>query len=180
MKYVHSQSFDRNRLLEVLSVDNEVYEKNLTGSFESVSKRYKKNKEMFIFALDDEEKLCGYICFFPISEKLTNELEHNAVMFDDNISAEDVKEYAKNRRNNVFVISVALYSKAQGQGIGSALIKEMFAFLNFLSVRGYLLGNVYATTTCLQGEKLFAKFDFVNIRTYPSGARLVKYDFPVK
>ena len=55
MKYIHSKNYDKSRLLEVLSLDDCVYDKKLTGTFESVSGRYKTNEEMFIFAVDDED-----------------------------------------------------------------------------------------------------------------------------
>lgn len=177
MKYVRSHSFDKDRLFEVLNIDDVVYEKNLTGSYQSVSKRYKRNKEMFVFALDEEDKLCGYVCFFPISLKLLTELETATIMFDDNISAEDVEKYSKEKVNNIFVISVALYPKFRRKGFGAALIREMFAFLNDLAVDGHTIGSVYATTISEEGEKLFAKYNFKNIRIYDNGAKLVKCDY---
>lgn len=177
MEYVHSKRYDKSRLLEVLSLDDIVYDKKLTGTFESVSGRYKAHEEMFIFAVDEENKMCGYICFFPISESLCSRIDNEETMFDDNISAEDVKQYSKNAINNVYIISVAVFPEYRGLGIGFNLMKEMFSYLGQLSGLGYEIGKIYATTTSNDGDRLLSKFNFSKVRSYEDKGTLLKYDF---
>lgn len=154
MKYIHSKSYDKSRLLEVLSLDDIVYDKKLTGTFESVSGRYKTNEEMFIFAVDDEGRMCGYICFFPITDELYERIMNEDVMFDDNIQPKGIKQYTKDSINNIFVISVARSPHYKGQGFGFNLVKEMFSYLNSLSELGYEIGNILAVTTSAEGDRL--------------------------
>ena len=147
MRYVHSKNYDKTRLLEVLSLDDIVYDKKLTGTFESVSNRYKTNEEMFIFAIDETDKMCGYICFFPISDTLCKRIDTEFNMIDDNIEPQDVMQYNKNKVNNIFIISVAVFPEFKGKGIGFSLAKEMFEYLESLSNLGYDIGKIYATVT---------------------------------
>ncbi len=177
MKYIHSKRYDKSRLLEVLSLDDIVYDKKLTGTFESVSGRYKTNEEMFIFAVDDEDKMCGYICFFPITDELYERIMNEDVMFDDNIQPKDIKQYTKDSINNLFVISVARFPQSKGHGIGFNLVKEMFSYLNSLSELGYEIGNILAVTTSAEGDKLFSKFNFQKVRSYGNEGTLLKYEF---
>lgn len=177
MRYIQSKNYDKTRLLEVLSLDDIVYEKNLTGTFESVSIRYKTNEEMFIFAIDETDKMRGYICFFPISERLCNKIDNEQEMFDDNIKADDVVQYSKNRVNNVFIISVAVFPEFKGKGIGFNLVKEMFDYLGSLSGLGYDIGKIYATTTSNDGEKLLSKYNFQKVRDYDTKSSLMRCDF---
>jgi len=177
MKYIHSKNYDKSRLLEVLSLDDCVYDKKLTGTFESVSGRYKTNEEMFIFAVDDEDRMCGYICFFPITDELYDRIMNEDIMFDDNIQPKDIKQYTKDSINNIFVISVARFPQYKGQGIGFNLVKEMFSYLNSLSELGYEIGNILAVTTSAEGDKLLSKFNFQKVRSYGNEGTLLKYEF---
>ena len=176
-KYIHSKNYDETKLREVLSLDDVVYEKKYTGTLESVSKRYQKNEEMFIFSVDDYNNLCGYICFFPISESLTNRIEKEPCMFDDNINHIDVLQFEKNKTINIFIISVAVSPKYQGLGIGFNLVKEMFEVLNSMSKCGYKIENIFASTTSVDGEKLLSKFNFQIIKKYENNNSLMKTDF---
>lgn len=177
MKYIHSNNYDKTRLLEVLSLDDIVYEKKYRGTFESVSQRYKTNEEMFIFAVDDENRMCGYICFFPVSSELTERIENESIMFDDNIEPKDVRQYDKNSINNIFLISIAVFPEYKRKGVGFGLVKEMFAFLGSLSASGYEIGKIFAITTSLEGEKVLSKFNFEKKRLYENNIPLLKCDF---
>lgn len=177
MKYIHQNKYDEKRLLEVINIENAVYDKKYCGTFESVSKRYKKNEEMFIFAVDEENKMCGYICFFPISRELTAKIENNLIMPDDNIQPQDVIKYDKNGVNNIFIISVAVLPEYKGKGIGFILAKEMFSFLSSQSVSGYEIGKIFALATSVEGEKVLSKFNFEKTHTYENKNSLLKCDF---
>jgi|LSQX01.1.fsa_nt_gb ribosomal protein S18 acetylase RimI-like enzyme len=177
MRYVHSKNYDKTRLLEVLSLDDIVYDKKLTGTFESVSNRYKTNEEMFIFAIDETDKMCGYICFFPISDTLCKRIDTEFNMIDDNIEPQDVMQYNKNKVNNIFIISVAVFPEFKGKGIGFSLAKEMFEYLESLSNLGYDIGKIYATVTSNEGEKLLSKFNFHKVKDYSRNGILFKHDF---
>jgi len=177
MKYIHSKNYDKTRLLEVISLDDTVYDKRYRGSFESISQRYMTHEEMFIFAVDEQDKMCGYICFFPISSELTIKLENEPTMLDDNIQPSDMKQYDKNSINNIFLISIAVFPEYRRKGVGFSLIKEMFDFLGSLSVSGYEIGKIFATVTSQEGSKLLSKFNFQKLRLYENNNTLVFCDF---
>ena len=177
MKYIHSKRYDESRLLEVLKLEDIVYDQELTGTFESVGSRYKTNEEMFIFAVDEEDRMCGNICFFPITDELHDKIMNSDVMYDDNIEPKDMKPYTKESVNNIFVITVARYPQYKGNGIGFNLVKEMFSYLNSLSELGYEIGEILAVTTSAEGERLFSKFNFQKVRSYGDVGTLIKYEF---
>ncbi len=177
MEYIHPDKYDESRLNEVLALDNIVYDKKYRGSFKSVSQRYKTNEKMFIFAVDEKNKMCGYICFFPVSSGLAERVEHDPVMADDNIEPKDVVQYDKNCVNNIFIISVAVFPEYRRMGVGYTLIKEMFAFLSKMSVSGYEIGKIYAVSTSPEGKKALVKCNFEKCRSYDSNTTLFKYDF---
>lgn len=177
MKFIRSVNYDKTRLLEVLSLDDIVYDKKLTGTFESVSSRYKSNEEMFIFAVDESDVMRGYICFFPISDELSNKITSESKIFDDNITPEDVTQYSKSKINNIYVISVAVFPEYRGKGIGFNLAKEMFEVLANLSNSGYEIGKIYATAKSVNGERLLSKFNFHIIKEYQGNEKLMEFDF---
>lgn len=174
MRYINPHKFDERRLLEVLDLDSTVYTDELQGTLESAGGRYKANEEMFIFAVDRADKLCGCVCFFPITDELHEKILTEDTMFDDNIRPEEVAQYAEDRTNNIFIISVAVYPQYRGQGIGFNLIKEMFAYLNTKEKQGYKVGDILAVTASTDGEKLATKFPFKKIRSYDDNCTLVK------
>lgn len=129
---------------------------------------------MFIFAVDEEDKLCGYICFFPISDSLKEKIENENIMFDDNILPNDITQYSLDKTNNIFLISVALHPQYMGKGIGFNLVREMFAYFELLMSKNYKIGSIYASATSHNGKKLLSKFNFDIIKSYENNNFLMK------
>lgn len=176
MEYIQSTSFDKERLLEVLNIDSEVYDTNFQGTYESVSKRYKANEEMFIFAIDDG-KLAGYICFFPISDNLCKKIKNDNTLYDDNIEDKDICKYRHGVKNNIYIISVVTKKEYRNAGIGFSLVKNMFDKLSSLNDSGYDIDTIYATSVSNGGKKLLNHFNFQVVKEYEVGKHLLSYSF---
>ncbi len=174
MNYTYSEIYDEEKLNEVPALDGTVYAKKFTGTFSSVSDRYKKNPEMFIFATDENNELSGYISFFPISGVLVAKLDQEQVMFDDNITAADVLPYKKDMINHIFIISLVVSPKYRRQGIAFTLVQNMFKLLRKKREANYHIGNIYATTISKASESLFKQFAFTEKHPYKANIKLLE------
>lgn len=142
----YSKDIDGDDFLrQVLAIDAVVYPKELQGTFKSVSERYHRNKNSFILAFDND-LIVGYICLFPISKRLLNEMETTNKFFDDNIDPKDVLPYSES--NDIFVISVAILPEYQN---GLAIMKLCKAFKKFVEEKNAM---TYAYAVSEKGEKL--------------------------
>jgi GNAT superfamily N-acetyltransferase len=179
LKYIQSTGLDYGRLQEVVDLDALVYPPELRGTLESISERYKANMEMFIYAVDGDNKLAGYICFFPISHRLYNAMLGSDTMFDDNIEPEDVLPYTQDDDNNIFLISVVVNPRYAGQGVGTRLMQEMMSYLDAKQQRGCRINCVMAVTASKGGEKLLDNFGFYPLRKYDNRCTLVQAKLPL-
>ena len=60
---------DEGFLKDVLNVDKRVYPREIQGTLEELKERYKSKNQHFLLVYK-EEKVVGYICFFPITDDL--------------------------------------------------------------------------------------------------------------
>lgn len=166
IRYVHETTFNEARLREVLALDALVYPRAFQGSYASVSARYQQNTEMFIFALDSDDNLCGYICFFSLSATFSTKLHSENTIIDDNIAANDVLAYKKGGFHDIYIISLVVAPAFQNQGVATTLLTEMFNFLERKIRGGYAITNIFATTITKQSEHLFKQYQFRELRSY--------------
>ena len=74
---------------ELMEIENEVYAEDMRGEYESIKARFEKFPEMFFLAYD-RDRIVGYFCFFPISQKLYEEMVNKGCFRDDDIEPEDI------------------------------------------------------------------------------------------
>lgn len=112
----------------VFALEKIVYPPDLWGKKENLQSRYEKNNESYILIYDDE-KLAGYINFFPISDRIDNDLLNyeSQKMWDDDITADDITPWED--ANNVFILSVVTAPEYRD---GEAIILLGNAFTNFI------------------------------------------------
>ena len=133
-------------LNQVLEIDSLVYPKDLQGSFQSVSKRYHKNKDCLILAVENDS-IIGYFCFFPITEELFNHISNNVTFIDDDLNEKDILENAEN--SNIFLLSAAIHPEYQN---GTAILKLLRSFKAYIKNKGIKSLCAYAISPI--GEKL--------------------------
>jgi len=161
---------------EVLQIDAGVYDAKLQGTYESVSTRFKANKDSYVLAFNNS-KLIGYICFFPISADFNHKLEEGQTVFDDNIKPDDIVGYDEHIGHTIFLISAVTKPEFQGKGIGSELMRRLFSFLSGKTQDGYAIKSIFSFAYTAGGEALCRKFGFEEIKTFTSGPKLMRYMF---
>lgn len=144
-------------IYDLMDIEKDVYKENERGHFDSIERRFNKNKQMFIL-LYDEDKIIGYLCFFPITKELHDRILHNDDFYDDNIEAKDVIPYGK--ENYIYFISIALYKKYQGLGFGKKMMDAFMKKLKEKESAGYKIKDILASAVSQQGERIAKKYGF--------------------
>ena len=144
-------------IYDLMNIEKDVYKESERGHFDSIEKRFKRNREMFVL-LYDFNKLIGYLCFFPITKRLHDKILHNDNFYDDNIEAEDVVSYE--RLNYIYFISIALYKKYHGLGLGTKMMDAFMMKLRERNNNGYIIKDVLASAVSIQGETITKKYGF--------------------
>lgn len=144
-------------IYDIMDIEKDVYKENERGQFDCIEKRFDKNKEMFVL-LYDSNKIIGYLCFFPITKSLHDRILHNDNFYDDNIEAEDVVPYET--KNYIYFISIALYKKYHGLGLGTKMMDAFMKKLREKEQSGHKIKDILASTVSEQGEAITKKYGF--------------------
>lgn len=144
-------------IYDLMDIEKDVYKENERGHFDSIEKRFNKNKEMFVL-LYDSNRIIGYLCFFPITKSLHDRILHKDNFYDDNIEAEDVVPYE--RQNYIYFISIALYKKYHGLGLGTKMMDAFMKKLREKEQSGYKIKDILASVVSEQGEAITKKYGF--------------------
>lgn len=136
-------------IYELMSVEADAYSPEYRGEFESIRQRFLKFKDMFILAYDGD-KLIGYLCYFPISRSLHDEVLFNHIFHDDDIESNDVMAIGK--RNYIYLISICLIKAYQKKGIGQELMNAFLEKLKEYNSCGNTIVDVLAAVVTEAGE----------------------------
>lgn len=148
-------------IYDLMEIEKDVYPEGMRGEYDSICSRFSKNKNMFILACDND-KIVGYLCFFPISKRLHDEILNERVFRDDDISADDVVEFSQ--RNYIYLISIALYKAYQGQGIGKLMMDAFIDTLVTMKTRQKDVVDILASVVTYQGKYMVEKYGFTLVR----------------
>lgn len=144
-------------IYDLMDIERDVYEEKDRGRFDSIEKRFNNNKEMFIF-LYNNDKLVGYLCYFPISKDLHDRILKASEFYDDNIESKDVIAYSK--ENYIYLMSAALYKKYHHQGLGQVMMNALFDKLREKKNLGYDIKDILASVISPHGERILEKYNF--------------------
>lgn len=70
----------------------------------------------------DEDEIVGYFCFFPITQKIYDDVMYKGYFRDDDIKAEDILPMETAR--HIYLLSVALYKEYQDKGIADKMMEK--------------------------------------------------------
>lgn len=145
---------------KIINIEENVYEPKYRGTFDSISNRFNKFKEMFILAYVNN-LLVGYVCFFPISDTLYNDILYSDGFYDDDIKAIDIECYRN--VNHIYIISIAVLNDYQKQHIGTNMMSYLFDTLHTKSSE---CTNVDILTSVISsnGKLIVEKFGFTLVK----------------
>ena len=171
LKIVKSKNIKRDFIDDVLKLDALVYDQDMQGSYESVNKRFQKNKDSYLLIMD-ASKIVGYICFFPISKSLEKKMLEGDEIQDDNISPNDILEYTKGKSHDLFIISIVIHPDYRDQEAIKLLTSEFVSFINKKIKTNFHINKVYASAVSSDGEKVLEYLNFKKEKTYQDGYKL--------
>ena len=159
-------------IYELMKIEKDVYAPEYCGEYDLICRRFHKYRDMFILAYD-EDKIIGYLCFFPISKKLYNEILYTRKFHDDDIEPGDVMAMSAN--NNIYFLSIALYKKYHGKGIGKAMMDTFFSDMKKEKNNGHNIDDIVASVVTNQGENIMKKYGFSIENDYAESAHYKLY-----
>lgn len=171
-KILTGLEFDKNFLPQIMELDNIVYESDYVGVLENMEARYEKNPDSFVCIMDEEQdRLAGYINFFPCTEELYQNIRYETdVIRDDDIRPDEVALYSNEGGNHLFVISMAVHPEYQvTKDAITALSDAWIGHLNGLEERGYSITDILAITVSKDGEKALRNYMFTVERELEDG-----------
>lgn len=157
---------------DLMKIEADVYLPDYRGEYISIENRFIKFKDMFVLAYDGTE-IIGYLCFFPISKRLHDELLFQEGFHDDDIMPEDVKNFTES--SNIYFLSIALYKKYQGQGIGKMMFEAFETKIREEKTKGCVIDDIVASVVTKQGEILLNKYGFELVNDYTETAQYKLY-----
>ena len=176
VKISYSNFLTSNNIIDdLMRIESDVYLSDYCGEYSSIEGRFNKFKDMFVLAYDGST-IIGYLCYFPISKRLHDDLLLKEGFHDDDIMPDDVKTLTES--NNIYLLSIALYKKYQGQGIGRMMFEAFESKIREEKMKGCVIEDVIASVVTKQGESLLKKggFKLVNDYTDTEKYKLYKKD----
>ena len=162
---------DDKLINDILNIDSMVFPKHLQGTFEEVKSRFLVNRDMFIL-LHDEDKLIGYMCFFPVKDELYGEILKGEKLFDSDIPANLLEQYNEFNTYKMFVISAAIIPEYQGKGLSKQLIKGFYKHLLEKKEKNILFSAALSVAVTGGGEHLLNLMKFQKVKVLPTGHAL--------
>jgi GNAT superfamily N-acetyltransferase len=133
------KNFDRETVFNAIQeIDRAVFHENGLADKQSDIDRYEAYKDSYIFALC-QDKIVGYLCYFPITEQFHHSVIQGIQVYDGNIASADICNLNDNA-NYIFLLSVAILPEYQKKGISkqfSAILIDEFAGINIRDIVSY-------------------------------------------
>ena len=170
-----SKNIKTDFIYDVMYLDSIAYSEDMQGTYKSINNRFKKNKDSYILAYDNK-KLIGYICFFPISNDLYDEMLVSNTIKDDDILPDDIVPYKKGEKHNVFIISTVIEPKYRDKEAVKLITDEFIKFIKEKNDNDYIIDKVLGTTVSEDGFKFATRLNFKVYKTYEKNYKLVMTD----
>ena len=157
----------------ILKLDEKVYAADLTGSYRSVKERYDANKDSYLLAIEEATKeIIGYLCFFPITTELKENMKRSDVMIDDIIKGSDIIPYEQGKKHTVYIISVVVHPNYKGKGVSRLLTQALVDFIQEKAALEITIEELLATAVSIGGKNLLQHLDFQEEKTLDGGYTL--------
>ncbi|MCL2176156.1 MAG: GNAT family N-acetyltransferase [Treponema sp.] len=155
----NTNNFDANFINDILDIDASVYPENLQGTFDEIYDRFKANNDIFVLLCDDE-KIIGYLCMFPIKEKLYEKIINEDRIFDSDIPGVYIEQYSPFNTYKLYLISAVIRPEYQKQGLSKYLIMGFNDFIIDKKKENILFSKALSTSVTLSGKKMLEKMGF--------------------
>ncbi len=162
--------YDEQVLREVIKLDKMVYPENLQGVFDAEKERFMKVPESFLL-LKQGDTIVGYFCFFPITRTIRRRMMNEDRLFDNDITAADMKPFKKWDSHTLFIISIVVHTEHRGRP-ARMLLDAFYDHVVNLNDRGYNIDELLAYAVSGKGESTLLKYGFKEKKQVELGYKL--------
>ena len=173
MEILYSIDVEKDIIPDLMYVESKVYATEFCGKYESILQRYKKNKDSVILVYDNK-KIVGYLCMFPISDKLYLEINNSDKLVDDDICSEDVLPYTT--RNKLYLISVAILPQYQDTDTVILLCNKFQEFISNKEMKNQKIESIMATAISEDGTRFLKRLGFKEVKHLINDYKLMRLD----
>ncbi|QWB99820.1 GNAT family N-acetyltransferase [Mycoplasmatota bacterium] len=152
-----SKHFSLDMIKEIYALDKLVYSEHMAGSIEDDANRYQKVPDAFIL-LKDDEKIIGYLCFFPVSKDFYKQMLESDEMYDNNIGPDDIVLYEKGMNHHIFIISMVIHPLYKSQGLFRKVLKKFKKVLIEYHNQSMYISNISGYAVSGAGEHILKSF----------------------
>ncbi len=166
---------DEKLIKDVMKLDSLCYSQDMQGTFDTIYARYSKNKDSFVL-IYDKDYLIGYICFFPISNRLMESIYKYNNFHDTDIQPEDIVEYGKSDKYNIFIISVVIHPTYQGSEVIKYLSDSFVDRIKYIN-QNNKTNKIIGISVSNKGSKFMEKLNLSKIKELKNGHMLYDCDY---
>ena len=165
---INLQGFSRKKIFDsIQEIDRSVFHENGLATPESDIERYKAYKDSYIFALC-ENKIIGYLCYFPITENFYKSVIRGEKVYDGDIASIDICNLNDNS-NYLFLLSVAISPEYHKMGISRRFSEILVREFSEIAIKDMVS---YAFTSA--GEHFLGHFGLKNYKEMEDGIKLMR------
>lgn len=146
---------------DVLELDSQVYSSEFQGTFSSVMNRVLANRDCLIM-VRVQDKVVGYICFFPICDELYNEIMSSDNFYDNDIVGNQIIDYGID--TNLFIISLVISKEYRNGEVIKILNNNFKEWIRKKMISGIEFQHFIAYSISRDGMKWLQQFGFDSIK----------------
>ncbi len=161
---------------EISRIDAQVFPRELWGTARMEVLGYFKNRYCFI-VLRGGRRGAGYMCYFPVSDRLAQSVRDDDVIHDDDIPPADVMRYVKGRAHNIYILSVAIDPAYQKTSAMKALARAFRRDLAARHAGGYAVALLQATAVSDAGRRVLERFGLKALKDIKNGYTVYEADY---
>ena len=156
---------------DISSVDQTVFEGEMTGTVKNELKRFCKNPRSFI-CLYDDKKIAGYLTYYAVTPAFAAAVRTDMDIHDDEIAPHDIMPWVKGKKHYVYILSIAMMPEYHGTEAMKLLGNAFSEEVSQLEREGYGFKEFSSTAISDGGERALSKFGLKYYKTINEGYKV--------
>lgn len=121
---------------------------------------FNRNNDTYLFAVDDSNKVVGFLSFFPIEDRMFSNLRSGEIL-GSSVRADNILEYVDGGRYSGYLSSIAVHPDFRQQGVAVELFKSWYELLYKLAIeRDIYFDLILSDAVSPAGLRLLDKVGF--------------------
>ncbi len=140
---------------EIDRLDRLSYEPRFCVDLGNTVPRFRKEPDQIICVMDGD-RAAGYLQFFPVSDRMRQELLDPADrrLRDEDIRADEMEPYRAGAGNHIFILSAVVDPVSRDTGVIRCMTDCFIDFLREKEARGFVCDSIYACVVSGGGARL--------------------------